>query len=164
MFFLRAQTTELIAETSDIAMKKKFVYKVDKCLGCKSCEIACAVAHSTSGDLFNAVNEFGALSSRKKVYAFSGKNYPVSCKQCDDPQCVRVCMSGALAVDPHEKNVVYDEARCVGCWMCVMACPYGAIKPDKKSKKAVRCDLCKDKEEPQCLKACPTKAITRTSF
>ncbi|MFC1675306.1 4Fe-4S binding protein, partial [Candidatus Omnitrophota bacterium] len=52
-----------------------------------------------------------------------------------------------------------DETRCVGCWMCMMACPYGAIKPNTKTKLAVRCDKCKDKDEPACVIACPTGAI-----
>jgi carbon-monoxide dehydrogenase iron sulfur subunit len=43
--------------------------------------------------------------------------------------------------------------------MCVMVCPYGAIRPNIKKKIAVRCDKCKDKDEPACVKACPTGAI-----
>jgi len=36
---------------------KQLYYKVDKCLGCKSCEIACVVAHSESGDLIKALKD-----------------------------------------------------------------------------------------------------------
>ncbi len=96
---------------------------------------------------------------RKKVFSASGGNYPVSCRHCEDAKCVSACMAGALSRDEKQGMVIHDESRCVGCWMCVMACPYGAIRPNVKAKKPVRCDKCADKDEPACVKACPTRAI-----
>jgi carbon-monoxide dehydrogenase iron sulfur subunit len=55
--------------------------------------------------------------------------------------------------------VDYDKDKCVGCWMCVMSCPFGAIRPNRKTKKVVRCDLCSDVDTPRCAKSCPVKAI-----
>lgn len=40
-----------------------------------------------------------------------------------------------------------------------MVCPYGAIRPDLKTKIPARCDMCKDLDMPQCVKSCPTGAI-----
>ena len=96
---------------------------------------------------------------RKKVLFCSNKNYPVSCRHCKEPKCVDACMAAALVYDKEKGMVLHDEGRCVGCWMCVMACPYGAIRPNIKIKMPVRCDKCKDKDEPACVKACPTGAI-----
>ena len=138
---------------------KQLYYKVDRCLGCKSCEIACAVAHSLTAELFKIFKEEKLSLPRKKVYFAKGKNYPVSCRHCEDPKCVAACMAAALSYDKEKGMVLHDESRCVGCWMCVMACPYGAIKPNIKTKIPVRCDKCKDKDEPVCVKACPTGAI-----
>ena len=138
---------------------KQLYYEVKKCLGCRSCEIACAVAHSLSGELYKALGEEKLSLPRKKVLACSGKNYPVSCRHCEDAKCVDACMAGALACDLEKGQVLYDPDRCVGCWMCVMVCPYGAIRPNIKDKIPLRCDKCIDKDETACVKACPTRAV-----
>ncbi|MBU4345966.1 MAG: 4Fe-4S dicluster domain-containing protein [Candidatus Omnitrophica bacterium] len=138
---------------------KKLYYDVKKCLGCKSCEIACAVAHSKSETLFSAIREEVLSLPRKKVLHHKDKNYPVSCRHCKDPICVDACMAAALVYDKEKGMVFHDESRCVGCWMCVMVCPYGAIRPNVKTKIPLRCDKCQDKDEPSCVKACPTGAI-----
>lgn len=140
-------------------MNKQLYYDVKKCLGCKSCEIACAVAHSVAGELFKALREEILSLPRKKVFASGGKNYPLSCRHCQDPKCVDACMAAALIYDQEKGMVLHDKERCVGCWMCVMVCPYSAIRPDIRLKIPVRCDKCKDKDEPACVKACPTGAI-----
>ena len=139
---------------------KQLYYEVKKCLACKSCEVACALAHSVSGDLFKLFGEEKLSLPRKKVLSFKGSNYPISCRHCKEPKCVDACMAAALAYDPKSGMVEHIEERCVGCWMCVMVCPYAAIRPNIKTKVPVRCDKCKDKDEPACVKACPTQAIT----
>jgi len=138
---------------------KQLYYDVKKCLGCKSCEIACAVAHSVSGELFKALREEVLSLPRKKILFSKNSNYPVSCRHCKEPKCVDACMAAALVFDKEKGMVLHDESRCVGCWMCVMACPYGAIRPNIKRKLPLRCDKCKDKEGPNCVEACPTGAI-----
>ncbi len=138
---------------------KNLFYDVKKCMGCRSCEIACAVAHSACGELFKALEEEVLSLPRVKVFASEGKNYPVSCRNCQDPKCVDACMAAALVFDKQKGMVEHNEKRCVGCWMCVMVCPYSAIRPNLKTKMPIRCDKCKDKEEPACVKACPTGAI-----
>ena len=156
---------------------KQLYYDVKKCLGCKSCEIACSLAHSLTGELFKALGEEVLSLPRKKVLASGGKNYPVSCRHCKAPICVDACMAAALTYDKEKGMVIHDDKRCVGCWMCVMVCPYGAIRPNIKTKIPIACDKCKDKsrpfwdkeeassrkgrdkDEPACVKACPTGAI-----
>jgi carbon-monoxide dehydrogenase iron sulfur subunit len=69
-------------------------------------------------------------------------------------------MSGALKKEA-DGLVQYDEERCGECFMCVMSCPYGNVKPDKVTRtKILKCDFCKDlAEAPSCVDACPKKAI-----
>jgi len=98
-------------------------------------------------------------SRSKGVFQESSKNYPVACRHCIDPKCVDACMAAALKKDEKTGQVLHDKDKCVGCWMCVMACPYGAIRLNKKEKIPVRCDLCIDIGEPRCVKSCPVKAI-----
>src|SRR5512135_3722650 len=106
---------------------KKIYYDVKKCLGCRSCEIACALAHSENPKLMKAFLAGKLTLPKKKVFSVKGRNYPVSCRHCTDPKCVDACMAAALTYDPKKGIVVHDDKRCVGCWMCVMACPYGAV-------------------------------------
>jgi carbon-monoxide dehydrogenase iron sulfur subunit len=138
---------------------KKLYYDIKKCLGCKSCEIACAVAHSESKELFKALKEEVLSLPRKKVYRSGDKNFPNSCRHCEEHPCVDACMAMALVYDKESGMVLHDEKRCVGCWMCVMVCPYGSIRPNLKTKIPIRCDKCKDEDEPACVAACPTGAI-----
>jgi carbon-monoxide dehydrogenase iron sulfur subunit len=138
---------------------KQLYYNVKKCLGCKSCEIACALGHSASKELFKALKEEVLSLPRKNILYHKGRNYPVSCRHCKDPKCVDACMAYALTYDKETGMVLHDESRCVGCWMCVMVCPYGAIRTNIKKKMPLRCDKCKDKDQPSCVKACPTGAV-----
>ena len=56
--------------------------------------------------------------------------------------------------------VLHNREQCVGCWMCVMVCPYGAIQRDLNGKKvASKCDLCMGKETPVCVTKCPNEAL-----
>lgn len=69
-------------------------------------------------------------------------------------------MSGALYQDEKSGHILYDEKRCGSCFMCVMNCPYGILKPDVTRTKVLKCDFCGDREEgPACVAACPKQAI-----
>lgn len=148
---------------------KKLYYNPKKCTACKTCEIVCAVGHSPSGDLFKAVLEENfslpavRVCSKIRAGEYSGvieiENYPVTCRQCKDHPCVNACMSSSLKYDS-VKGIIFDSEKCVGCWMCIMVCPYGAIRRDSRSNISVRCDLCVDIGEPRCVKGCPTRSIT----
>jgi Fe-S-cluster-containing hydrogenase components 2 len=64
------------------------------------------------------------------------------------------CISGAIG----KADRVYSKwDTCVGCFMCVMNCPFGAVLPF--FNKAVRCDQCLFTEKPACVRACPQNAI-----
>lgn len=140
-------------------MKRLFV-EVEKCLACRSCEIACAVEHSRSKELVSSLREETKPRSRTKIETdFRSHSFPLQCRHCKDPYCLDACISAALSKHSETGLVVLDEKRCVGCWMCVMVCPFGVIKPGKDKQVALRCDLCQDKETPACAAACPTKAL-----
>jgi carbon-monoxide dehydrogenase iron sulfur subunit len=53
-----------------------------------------------------------------------------------------------------------DPDRCVGCWSCIMVCPFGVIVRDEKERKvATKCDLCPDRDVPICVASCPNEAL-----
>ncbi|MDR1445969.1 MAG: 4Fe-4S dicluster domain-containing protein [Treponema sp.] len=143
-------------------MKRIFIDK-DKCDGCKNCTIACMNAHREKPgtiydlDLTDLKNE-----ARHEIKSDGRGGYvPLFCRHCSEPDCVSSCMSGALKKEVPSGHVQYDKDRCGKCFMCVMNCPYGNIKPDRLTKsRIIKCDFCiGDGEEPNCVKACPKKAL-----
>jgi len=138
---------------------KKLYFDIEKCLACRTCEMVCCVGHSLNQDLFKDALGKTLTPARIKVASAKAKNFPVSCRHCAEPKCVEACMAAALKKDEKTGQILHDKDKCVGCWMCVMACPYGAIRLDKKEKIPIRCDFCVDIGEPRCVKNCPVKAI-----
>ncbi len=143
-------------------MKRIFI-DANKCDGCLNCNIACMNAHRKEqgtvydmdlSDLDNETRNFIQLDS-------DGNYKPIFCRHCNVPECAGSCMSGALNKNMENGLVEYDANKCGSCFMCVMNCPYGVLKPDYKTKtKVIKCDFCKDKnEKPSCVDACPKEAI-----
>jgi len=137
-------------------MKRIFV-DVEKCLGCKTCEITCVIKHSYSKDLPMIIMESPSPTPRIKVVKTEISPLPLQCRHCPEPYCKQMCISGAISIK--EGKVVVNKEKCIHCYSCVMACPYGVIKIDRKEFIAIKCDLCPDEEIPPCVKSCPTKAL-----
>lgn len=141
---------------------KQILVKIDNCLGCKSCELTCATVHSESKNLIMAVLNQEKAIPRVKVETNNERtiNLPLQCRQCQEPKCVSACMTGAMQIHQETGLVINQKEKCVGCWMCVMVCPYGAISPDNNQKIASKCDQCyTEGHQPQCVEACPTKSL-----
>jgi len=147
-------------------MEKFIVFDKNKCLGCKTCELACAVVHSKSKNLHKAVNEFPTPQYRIDVVASGGFSIPLQCRHCDDAPCVKICPTNALIKD-ESGIVLYKENKCIGCKYCILVCPFGSIKINSKGKLITKCDLCierlKNGDMPACVSSCPTKALKFTT-
>lgn len=148
---------------------KKIFCDITKCIACRTCELACAVEHSTTKDLFLAILE--RPRPRKRTFVnFIERNvsHSIACQHCEDAPCMEACMSSCISRNEKTGKVDIDRSRCVACWMCVMTCPFGIISREIDDKnKAVKCDLCPDRECPACVDACPTKTLsyeTRDEF
>ena len=143
-------------------MKQIFV-DFAKCTGCKTCEIACAVEHSKSKNLFGALFESPRPMHRIYVETAWGKPTPILCHHCEDAPCLNACISGALYRDPVKGTVLLQQDKCVGCWSCIMMCWAGVIGQQQNGRRvSVKCDRCPDLEIPACVASCPTKALIFT--
>jgi anaerobic carbon-monoxide dehydrogenase iron sulfur subunit len=139
---------------------RKVYARTDLCTGCRSCEIACAVEHSASKELLSALYESPPPRHRMDVQYAHGVKLPLNCRHCAEPDCLFACKAGAITKDASSGEVQIDLRKCVGCWMCVMVCPFGAVAPDLDQAKAVKCDLCLGRTAgPSCVASCPTKAL-----
>ncbi|MGB9619447.1 MAG: 4Fe-4S dicluster domain-containing protein [Armatimonadota bacterium] len=137
---------------------------IRRCLSCRSCEIACAVAHSESGELYQALRESPGPRHLVRVKPTDLAPFPLRCHHCEIATCIDACKTGATHRDPLTGKVLIDRDKCVGCWMCVMVCPFGAVFPDLKTGKALKCDLCEGRDSPACVASCPTRALCFEEF
>ncbi len=134
----------------------------EKCMGCKSCEIACAIEHSLSKNLFEAIFESPLPKARTKVIVADLFNVPMRCQHCEDAPCINVCPTGAITKTP-EGFISLKTEKCIGCLMCVLACPFGHPRYESEYKSVLKCGFCADRVRegrlPACVEACPTGAL-----
>jgi carbon-monoxide dehydrogenase iron sulfur subunit len=135
----------------------------ERCMSCKRCVLACAVAHSQSKELIGAIKEFPRPHPRVSLNVLGELTVPTECKHCDGAACVMVCPSGAMTKPGAYGPVVLDQESCVGCGHCVLACPYGVPQYVERGLKVTKCDQCMDRLEqglePACVEACPTRTL-----
>lgn len=140
---------------------KRIFPKEEVCIGCRLCEIYCLVEHSRSKDILKAFKkEKPKALPRIQVEEKGNVSFGLQCRHCEQPYCLEACMSGALHRDERTGAILHEREQCVGCWMCIMVCPYGVIQRDLGEKKvASKCDLCAGKESPICVLKCPNQAL-----
>ncbi len=149
-----------------------------KCTGCKACEMACFQNHNTKANQVGKTVGTIAVPVTPKLYVtvLEKVSIPVQCKHCENAPCKTVCKQEAIV--RVGAQVIVDEAKCIGCKDCLMACPFGAVtllplyqggrpvpQPDSGQGKvaASKCDLCfEDPLGPACIRVCPNEALFLT--
>lgn len=144
-------------------MARMILVNMDRCVGCHTCELECAVAHSKSKDLMQLVRDGEKPGRRIYVERIGEKPVPINCCHCEKAACMMVCPTGAIRREGEMEPVLVDNSLCIGCGMCVQACPFGVILLDSQGKGARKCDLCIERlsegQEPACVASCPTKTL-----
>ena len=139
---------------------RRIYIKEQACIGCHLCEVYCRVTHSRSKDLIKAFKrEFPQPLPRLSVEERKPVSFSVRCQHCDKPPCIYACLTGALQRDAESGLVTVDEERCIGCWTCILVCPFGAIRQDMHQGKIAKCDLCAGEAVPVCVANCPNEAL-----
>ncbi len=142
--------------------KGLIVFDPSKCLGCRSCEFACALEHSMSKNVYSIVFEYPKPKPRIRVFQVEKLNVPLTCRHCDDAPCVQVCPTGAM-FRTDEGIVLNRPEKCIRCRLCTLVCPIAHPYVDRETRTLIKCDLCIERlrlgRKPACVEACPTGAL-----
>lgn len=167
-------------------MRLGMVIDIKRCIGCHACAMACKVENNLGKNIWwnRILTDGGELmdTSRGKFPSSSLNFIPVNCQHCENPSCVKVCPVGATYKDPETGIVRQDYDKCIGCRMCVAACPYNGVRvfnwekpsydmdykvgsaevPDHQKHVVEKCTLCWHRqaknEPPACIGVCPARA------
>ena len=152
-------------------MNRFVIAEPSKCIGCRTCEVACALAHPIGDGTAQALSPEN-FKPRLKLVKGLKVTAPVQCRHCENAPCVNACPTRALVY--RAGTVQMLDERCIGCQTCVIACPFGAMEMIRvpvnqvqgpltvrtNVSRAHKCDLCIDHPSgPACIPVCPTKAL-----
>ena len=156
-----------------------------KCIGCYSCAVACRVANNIpDGVWWNRILTEGGINPDTPAGVYPNLTmlyFPVSCQHCGNPACTKVCPVGATWKDTETGVVRQDYDKCIGCRMCMAACPYTGVRsfnweapkyhvevmgdmeaPTHQKHVVEKCTFCWHRlakgETPACMVLCPGRA------
>jgi molybdopterin-containing oxidoreductase family iron-sulfur binding subunit len=159
---------------------------LQRCMGCHTCAVACKIENNLPNNIWwnRVLTEGGdAQDSTSGDYPNVYREYiTMACQHCENPACTRVCPVGATYKREEDGVVFQDYDKCIGCRMCIAACPYTGVRsfnweeaqhyhdfavgdanvPPHQKHTVEKCTLCAHRltrgEEPACIDACPAIA------
>jgi formate dehydrogenase iron-sulfur subunit len=138
----------------------RFHFNMTKCIGCRSCEVACNEQNGNPADLrWRRIGEIegGTWPETVRHYLSMG------CNHCLSADCLRGCPVDAYKKDPVTGIVMHSADACIGCQYCVWNCPYSVPQFNPERGVVGKCDMCHGRLtsglEPACVNACPENAI-----
>ena len=138
---------------------------LNRCVGCLACTVACKAVNNVP------VGAFWIKTLRVGPNPIEGGSgdwpdvemyfLPIQCQHCADPECVKVCPTGA-SQKAADGTVQIDKSKCIGCQFCAMSCPYNVRYLNEEERVVEKCTLCEQKiaqgELPQCVAQCGSRA------
>ena len=127
--------------------QRRLRFDPSRCIGCRSCQVACA------RQLMGSNNPRMAAI---RVPAPHENSEALVCRQCREPACMESCDMNAIYRRGGVVLIDYDS--CEGCGLCVKACPYHAMFWVERLRRPLKCTMC-DGGSAKCVEACPTGAL-----
>jgi hydrogenase-4 component A len=90
-----------------------------RCIGCYACVAGCVESHRMAG--------LQAYPRLYIIHTLPAGTMPIQCRHCEEPACAAVCPVNAIT--RRDDGIQINESLCIGCKMCGLACPFGAIIP-----------------------------------
>jgi formate dehydrogenase iron-sulfur subunit len=164
-----------MADTVNQAGRKGFLVDPSRCIGCRSCQVACKQWNKLDADqtvnqgsfenprdltpaLYNRIRFVEKESAGQVTWQFVSER----CMHCGDAGCMKVCPSPGALHRTKDGIVVFNKEKCISCKYCVSACPFNIPRYGTDDKVA-KCHLCQDRVTagmiPACAKACPTETL-----
>ncbi len=143
-----------------------------RCIGCRSCEVACAEANGLpepdfSTDVFEKerktdTNHWIVINryETEKGTVFARR----ACMHCNQAACASACLVKAM-LKTKEGPVIWRNSKCMGCRYCMISCPFDIPKFEYNSynpriRKCIFCyERLKKGQKPACVEACPADAL-----
>lgn len=168
-------STSLFGPGKLMAANKEFtgvLVDTTRCIGCRSCEVACAEANNLPVPDMEDKNIFDkrrreSTTQRTVVNRYrTGKGdvyVKTQCMHCSQPACVAACLVNAMK--KNEEGPVTLDQNCIGCRFCMFSCPFNIPKFEYGSPapKIEKCNLCwerlKGGKIPACVEACPQETL-----
>lgn len=144
-----------------------------RCIGCRSCEVACSVTHD------NFVPDVKNDNALESIRDTSDKQYTVvnrfktekgdvfvkkQCLHCWQPACAAACLVNAM-LKTKEGPVTWNGDKCMGCRFCMISCPFDIPKFEYSgwNPRIQKCNMCYERlqegKRPACVESCPTDAL-----
>src|SRR5690606_32131706 len=136
-------------------LQEEFFVDMQRCIGCKACEAACAECETNGQESMIHVNYVDRSTTIQTTVQV--------CMHCEDPVCANVCPADAISKD--EFGVVHtaNTSRCIGCSNCVMACAFSVPKKIDYYDLMMQCHMCYDRtsvrKKPMWAAVCPSGAL-----
>jgi len=156
-----------------------WILKLDKCIGCESCAIACKSENNTAPvasplrlkrDTLPVHTSYRWVVSKESgTFPDTSKLFVTSaCNHCKDPACLASCPTTPKAITKRDDGIVIiDQDLCIGCKYCIWACPYGAPQFNALTEKVEKCTFCLHRVtqglQPACVTTCVGEALEFTT-
>ena len=151
---------------------KRIVADPKRCLACRTCELACALAYAASDDLVRDRSlPAGETADLHRIGGAAGRALAVPALR---GRALPARLSLGRLWRPDEAGpVLVRQERCIGCAFCVQVCPFGVIRAgtlgagdaSDNGLAIVKCDLCQQQQAaglpPACVASCPVQARYR---
>lgn len=138
-----------------------FIINLDVCMDCRGCQTACKIRQDSPMGVYST-----------EVFQNTSGEYPndecyfiaIMCQHCSKPSCLDACKCGNLVKNEQGIVLIVDQEKCAECAdkACAAECPYNAIRIDRVSGKAYKCDMCQDLvaegKRPACVAGCLNQA------